>query len=122
MCTRCYYIFPLNSEFNLCSFSYFRQIIQENSVWSALNFFYVAVLFQIYKIWKTEYKTIKDSGYVLKGKLYRQKWDVRKSWFKYQKLQKLGSLIPILHKFSKKALTPKSGIFTIYTCCYTVHY
>ena len=23
--------------------------------------------------------------------------------------------------FPKKALTPKSGIFTIYTCCYTVH-
>jgi len=43
-----------------------RQIIQENSVWSALNFFYVAVMFHIYKIWKSEYKTIKDSGYVLK--------------------------------------------------------
>jgi len=43
-----------------------RQIIQENSVWSALNFFYVAVMYHIYKIWKTEYKTIKDSGYVLK--------------------------------------------------------
>ena len=51
----------------LCT--YFRQIIQENSVWSALNFFYVAVMYHIYKIWKTEYKTIKDSGYVLKGML-----------------------------------------------------
>lgn len=43
-----------------------RQIVQENSVWSALNFFYVAVLFHIFKIWKNEHKTIKDSGYVLK--------------------------------------------------------
>lgn len=43
-----------------------RQIVQENSVWSALNYFYVAVLFHIYKIWKNEHKTIKDSGYVLK--------------------------------------------------------
>ena len=48
-----------------------RQIIQENSVWSALNFFYVAVMFHIYKIWKSDYKTIKDSGYVLKGLLLR---------------------------------------------------
>ena len=46
---------------------YFRQIIQENSVWSALNFFYVSIMFHIYKIWKDEHKTIKDSGYVLKG-------------------------------------------------------
>ena len=44
-----------------------RHIIQENSVWSALNFFYVAVMFHVFKIWKHEYKTIKDSGYVLKG-------------------------------------------------------
>merc|ERR1719510_400101 len=43
-----------------------RQIIHENSVWSSLNFFYVAVMFHIYRIWKTEHKTIKDSGYVLK--------------------------------------------------------
>ena len=46
-----------------------RQVEQENSIWSALNFFYVATLFHIYKIWKNEYKTIKDSGYVLKGNL-----------------------------------------------------
>ena len=45
-----------------------RMIILESSVWSAFNFFYVAVMFHIYKIWKTEHKTIKDSGYVLKGK------------------------------------------------------
>lgn len=43
-----------------------RQIQLENSIWSALNFFYVAILFHIYKVWKNEYKTIKDSGYVLK--------------------------------------------------------
>ena len=46
-----------------------RQIQLENSIWSALNFFYVAILFHIYKVWKNEYKTIKDSGYVLKGNL-----------------------------------------------------
>ena len=46
-----------------------RQVEQENSIWSALNFFYVTTLFHIYKIWKNEYKTIKDSGYVLKGTL-----------------------------------------------------
>ena len=56
-----------------------RQIIQENSVWSAVNFFYVAVMFHIYKIWKTEFKTIKDSGYVLKGML---KHDFKKSFIK----------------------------------------
>merc|ERR1712107_698611 len=43
-----------------------RQIEQENSIWSALNYFYVAILFHIYMVWKTQYKTIKDSGYVLK--------------------------------------------------------
>ena len=43
-----------------------RQSHLENSVWSALNFFYVAILFHIYTVWKNEYKSIKDSGYVLK--------------------------------------------------------
>lgn len=43
-----------------------RQIVQENSVWSALNFFYVAIMYHIYHIWKVEHKSIKDSGYVLK--------------------------------------------------------
>ena len=50
-----------------CFNLFFRQIVQENSVWSALNFFYVAIMFHIYHIWKVEHKTIKDSGYVLKG-------------------------------------------------------
>ena len=52
--------------------SFFRQVVQENSVWSALNFFYVAVMFHIYHIWKVEHKSIKDSGYVLKGNFERR--------------------------------------------------
>lgn len=43
-----------------------KQCQQENSVWSALNYFYVAVMYHVYHVWKTQHKTIKDSGYVLK--------------------------------------------------------
>lgn len=38
-----------------------------DSVWEAFNRFYVAVMFHIYDVWKTQNKTIVDSGYVLKG-------------------------------------------------------
>ena len=39
----------------------------DGSAWLALNTFYAALMLHIYKIWKTQNKTIKDSGFVLKG-------------------------------------------------------
>ena len=49
----------------------YRQCNQEDDVWQAFNFFYVAVMYHIYHIWKTKNKTIQDSGYVLQGEYYQ---------------------------------------------------
>lgn len=40
---------------------------EEGDFWKGFNFFSAAVLFHYYTLWKTGRKTIKDSGYVLKG-------------------------------------------------------
>jgi len=42
-----------------------RYCNQEDDLWQAFNFFYVAIMYHIYHIWKTKNKTIQDSGYVL---------------------------------------------------------
>jgi len=42
-----------------------RLISEEDSVWSAANSFYAAVLFHVYQRWKTEHLTITSSGFVL---------------------------------------------------------
>ena len=47
----------------------YRQCNEEDSVWATFNYFYVAVMYHIYNIWKTQNKTIQDSGYVLQGKI-----------------------------------------------------
>ena len=39
---------------------------EEGDVWTTFNFFYAAIIFHIYHIWKTQHKTITDSGFVLK--------------------------------------------------------
>lgn len=48
----------------------FRECNSRNSVIEVLNMFYVAVLVFILKVWISEKKTIKDSGYLLKGIFY----------------------------------------------------
>lgn len=40
----------------------------DKEFWYSFNYFYCAVLFQYYHIWKTEHKSIKDSGYVLQSR------------------------------------------------------
>lgn len=38
-----------------------------NQVVAVMNKFYLAVFYHIHNIWKTQRKTIKDSGTVMKG-------------------------------------------------------
>ena len=46
---------------------YARLCNEDGDLWHAFNLFYCAVVFDYYHVWKTQRKTIKDSGYVLKG-------------------------------------------------------
>lgn len=39
---------------------------EEGDVWTTFNFFYAAIIYHIYHIWKSQRKTITDSGFVLK--------------------------------------------------------
>jgi len=43
-----------------------REEVEGNSAWSAVNKFYASLMLHIFNVWKTQNKTIKDSGYVLK--------------------------------------------------------
>ena len=51
-----------------CSCSCSREEVEGHSAWSAVNEFYASLMLHIFNVWKT-HKTIKDSGYVLKGKV-----------------------------------------------------
>ena len=48
--------------------SKYRQCNQDDDLWQTFNFFYAAIMYHIFHIWKTRNKTIQDSGYVLQGK------------------------------------------------------
>lgn len=43
-----------------------KQILKDNDVWLSFNFLFCSVLHHIYHIWKTQHKTISNSGFVLK--------------------------------------------------------
>jgi len=43
-----------------------REEVEGNSAWSAVNEFYASLMLHVFNVWKTQNKTIKDSGYVLK--------------------------------------------------------
>lgn len=45
----------------------FRECNERLQVIEVLNEFYVAVFFHLLNIWTSQHKTIKDSGFVLKG-------------------------------------------------------
>lgn len=45
-----------------------RECNRRQQVVGVLNEFYVATFLYIYQLWKTQQKTIADSGFVLKGK------------------------------------------------------
>lgn len=45
-----------------------RECNRRQQVVGVLNEFYVATYLHLYQLWKTEQKTIADSGFVLKGK------------------------------------------------------
>lgn len=42
-----------------------RFLTLEDDVWTTVNFFYCALLFHVYHIWKSQHKTISSSGFVL---------------------------------------------------------
>jgi len=50
---------------------------EDGDLWHAFNLFYCAVVFDYYHMWKTQRKTIKDSGYVLKDVEYKCRKNVR---------------------------------------------
>ena len=60
----CLFIFDILITLN----SKYRQCNQDDDLWQTFNFFYVAIMYHIFHIWKTRNKTIQDSGYVLQGK------------------------------------------------------
>lgn len=45
-----------------------RECNRRQQVVGVLNEFYVATFLHLYQLWKTQQKTIADSGFVLKGK------------------------------------------------------
>lgn len=60
---------------NTCHFCYIntqfghtRECNRRQQVVGVLNEFYVATYLHLYQLWKTQQKTIADSGFVLKGK------------------------------------------------------
>ena len=42
-------------------------MLLDDNVWSTINYLYAAVMYHIYHVWKTQHKTISNSGFVLKG-------------------------------------------------------
>jgi len=42
-----------------------RYISIEDDVWTTVNFFYCSLLYHVYYIWKSQFKTISNSGFVL---------------------------------------------------------
>lgn len=42
-----------------------RYLTLEDDVWTTVNFFYCALLYHVYHIWKSQHKTISSSGFVL---------------------------------------------------------
>jgi len=42
-----------------------RYLSLEDEVWTTVNFFYCALLYHVYHIWKSQHKTISSSGFVL---------------------------------------------------------
>lgn len=57
------FIHPLISSLSLL-----RECNRRQQVVGVLNEFYVATYLHLYQLWKTQQKTIADSGFVLKGK------------------------------------------------------
>lgn len=53
----------------LC-FVHTRECNRRQQVVGVLNEFYVATYLHLYQLWKTQQKTIADSGFVLKGCAY----------------------------------------------------
>lgn len=52
----------------LSVFGHTRECNRRQQVVGVLNEFYVATYLHLYQVWKTQQKTIADSGFVLKGK------------------------------------------------------
>lgn len=53
------------SEFSVIAFT--RECNRRQQVVGVLNEFYVATYLYVYQLWKTQQKTIADSGFVLRG-------------------------------------------------------
>lgn len=51
----------------LSVFAHTRECNRRQQVVGVLNEFYVATYLHLYQLWKTQQKTIADSGFVLKG-------------------------------------------------------
>lgn len=53
----------------LSVFGQTRECNRRQQVVGVLNEFYVATYLHLYQLWKTQQKTIADSGFVLKGEM-----------------------------------------------------
>lgn len=61
-------VFVTPSLFTDFVFGHARECNRRQQVVGVLNEFYVATYLHLYQLWKTQQKTILDSGFVLKGK------------------------------------------------------
>lgn len=57
-----------HSKTFFCALGLTRECNRRQQVVGVLNEFYVATYLHLYQLWKTQQKTIADSGYVIKGK------------------------------------------------------
>ena len=48
----------------------FRECNRRGDVLGVVNDFYMGLYLQMYQVWKSQGKTIQDSGFVIKGNIY----------------------------------------------------
>ena len=58
----------------------FRECNRRGEVLGVINDFYVGLYLQMYQVWKSQGKSIQDSGYVIKGKYF----DVRENLARFR--------------------------------------
>ena len=57
------------NQTDVAIYNIFRECNRRGSVIDVVNDFYTGLYLQMYQVWKTQGKTISDSGYVIKGRI-----------------------------------------------------
>lgn len=122
----CFFNYPIfRSVFDGCHdtlcplcFVHTRECNRRQQVVGVLNEFYVATYLHLYQLWKTQQKTIADSGFVLKGCAYNHANATSYLWCCSQKPigTKTGNLRKLIcfkgqSKKNKKNTGPRSACY-----------